>query len=665
MQFNKFLHRYIYILLLIFLCLTSFARSGTDTLLHKLKNAQAAKTYRSDTGSVKLLNQLSDQYLYKHADSALNFAKEGLKLAQVQKYNIGQALSLMNMSRVYYVMGDYFLSLDAASKLMDLSNKIGYKPGKAGAYQIIGLTYAVENKFGPAISNLKNALNLFIKLKDNSKTGKAYFNIGLCYDEMAQHQRSIACLNKAIAFANKSGDHNLVSMALNRTGEANFHLKKYEAALSFYQQVIDSKYSSNWEVGFALSGLAQAYYGLGQFDKAILNGQKSLSVAQRVNSQSDRSRALKILAESYAANNDFKQAYNYQLKFKNTSDSLFNKEKDKEVNNLHLKQQQADNTWLVNEIKIKEQSIAFSKRLLIFRNSIAVVVIVLLFFIIRSNRQKTVLNRVLQKQNTDIALQKTEISQQREILHELNHTKDKLFSVISHDLRSPFAAILQTMDSIHSGDISADEQKEIMNSFYQQLSVVTIMVNNLLVWANSQQSGIKTDPVTLNATKTIDEIITVSNYMAKSKRIILKHTYDGQKWIMADLDHVKIIFHNLVGNAIKFTPHGGTIKIYYTDEDEYVAIHVRDNGIGIFPQKMEKLFKVTGKDISGNGTNNEVGAGIGLGLIKQFVDANNGRLVVQSKPGEGAEFIVYLEKAPDNELGILPLHQEIAALSLI
>ncbi len=115
--------------------------------------------------------------------------------------------------------------------------------------------------------------------------------------------------------------------------------------------------------------------------------------------------------------------------------------------------------------------------------------------------------------------------------------------------------------------------------------------------------------------------------------------------MLADSNHLKIIFNNLIGNAIKFTPHGGTIEITYTDDADYQAIHVKDNGIGILPQKMEKLFKVTGKAISGYGTNNEIGAGIGLGLIKQFVDANNGRIEVKSQPGEGAEFIVYLEKA--------------------
>ncbi|MCR8561823.1 HAMP domain-containing histidine kinase [Mucilaginibacter sp. BJC16-A38] len=311
----------------------------------------------------------------------------------------------------------------------------------------------------------------------------------------------------------------------------------------------------------------------------------------------------------------------------------------------NLSQQQADNIRLVNELKIKEQSIAFSRKLFWIRNVAAVIVIIIIVLIVRNNRQKTAFNKVLQKQNADIASQKAEILQQKETLHKLNNTKDRLFSVISHDLRSPFAAILQTMDSFRAGEITAEEQKEIMNSFYQQVGLVNLMVNNMLVWANEQQTGIKTDVVALDIAAAMEEIITISNFLAKNKRIRLNHSFDTDRYVLADLNHVKIIFQNLIGNAIKFTPHGGTIEVFYGGDEDYQVIHVKDNGIGILPQKMEKLFKITGKDISGSGTNNEAGAGIGLGLIKQFVDTNNGKLEVKSKPGEGSEFIVYLEKA--------------------
>ena len=171
------------------------------------------------------------------------------------------------------------------------------------------------------------------------------------------------------------------------------------------------------------------------------------------------------------------------------------------------------------------------------------------------------------------------------------------------------------------------------------------MVNNLLAWAHGQQEGIKCHPVVLDVTAVGEDIISVSDYLAKNKNIFLDHQHAGAQLVFADPDHVRIIMQNLVGNAIKFTRRGGVVQIYYTHDAEFVAIHVKDSGVGIKADKLNKLFKVTGKEISGYGTNNEAGAGLGLALIKQFTDANNGKLDVHSKYGEGSEFIVYLPRA--------------------
>jgi signal transduction histidine kinase len=646
MYLNRLLIRFLFMLLVSFNGFKTFAQTDTGNILTKWQKARLHKGYNADTGSVILLNQLSEQYLYNHADSALYFAKQALKLATAQKYISGQALSWNNIGKTYYVLGDYTSSLDAAAKLMSLSNKINYQQGRAGAYQITGLIYLAQNKNDEAISTFGKALKIFIQLKDHAREGKVYFDIGICYDESGRSEKAFYYLDKALEIANRFNDHVLVSMVLNRKGETYFHLKDYSRALSFYQQVISSKATSNWEKGFAYSGLAQTQYQLGQYDKAIVNVQKSLAVAGKVKSQADAIRALTILSESYAAVKDYKHAYGYQVKLKKANDSLFNSEKEKEINYLHLKQQQADNIRLQNEIKAKEQTILFAERLFIFRNLVAACVIVFIIIIIRNNKQKTELNKVLQQQNVDIALQKEEISKQKEELHEINLTKDRLFSVISHDLRSPFTAILQTMDLIRSGDIPGEERDTILEDFYQQVNLVAFMVNNLLFWANSQQSGIKSHVIRLNITDAVNGIVSVSKFLAKHKNINIYHRCKGEKWVHADLDHVKIILQNLIGNAIKFTPKGGTVEIYYTEEESYEVIHIKDTGVGISPEKMDKLFKVTGKEISGYGTNNEPGAGIGLMLIKQFVDANDGRLEVRSKPGEGTEFTVYFRKEP-------------------
>jgi len=644
MHLNRFFVGFLFLLLFTLNGIIVFAQPNHENLLTKWQKARSENNYRSDTGSVILLNHLSNQYLYNHADSALYFAKQALQLAQFQKYAAGQADSWNSIGKDYYVLGDYTSSMDASSKLMSISNKINYAHGIAGSYQIIGLIYLAQDKYSEAIIYFTKSLKRFTRLKDNAETGKAYFDLGICYDETGQSEKAFYYLDKAVQIAKLQNDNDLLSMTLNRTGETYFHLKNYQIALGYYDEVISSKLTNNWERDFAYSGIAQTYYGLGAYNKAILNAKKSLYFSKKVKSGWDEIRAINILSESYAAVKDYKNAYSFHVQLKRLNDSLFNNEKENEINYLHLKQQQADNVKLRGDIKAKEQTIIFGERLFIFRNVIAVCVIIFVVIIFRNTRKAKALNKVLQQQNNDIAEQKEEILSQKDALDQLNHTKNQLFSIISHDLRSPFTAILQTLDLIRSGEIPAEEQGAVLEDFYHQVNLVTLMVNNLLLWANSQQSGIKSNLATLNITKTVNGIVSVSNFLAKNKNINLHHNYTGEKWVYADLDHVKIIVQNLVGNAIKFTPEGGTIEIYYTEDDIYQIIHVKDSGVGISPEKMGKLFKVTGKEISAYGTNNEAGSGIGLVLIKHFVDANNGKLDVQSIPGGGSEFSVYFKK---------------------
>jgi len=634
---------FICLLLLINVCNASGQASKQD-LLKKLKAAQGRNAFEADTGSVLLYNQLSYQYLYDNADSALYYAKQALRISQTQKFISGQARSWQNIGRAYYVIGNYDLSMDAATRLSSLSHQINFVPGIAGGYLMAGLIYQAQDKHPEALADFNKALSLFIALKDSSQVDKVYLNLGISYDDSGDFSRAIESVEMAINLATRIKDQGLIPMALNREGDINFHIKNYQEALVYYNNVIASPAASKWEQDFAWSGVAQCDYALGKYPDAITAAQKSYDLSTQVKSGYDAARALQVLSEGYAATGDYKNAFDRQVEFKKLNDSLYNSDKEREINYLHLKDQQAENGRLANELNLKDQELALRQRLVLFRNIIAIATAIFVIFIIINNRQKTVLNKVLRKQNEDISLQSEEISKQKEVLDSLNRTKNQLFSVISHDLRGPFAAILQSIEAIRSGDITPAEQAGLMEEFYRQVSLVTIMVNNLLAWANTQQDGIKSSPEKLDVVYEVEDIIAVSDFLARNKSISLEHDVDTGISVFADPDHIKIIIQNLIGNAIKFTPRGGSIKVFYTEDNGEVGIHIRDTGVGVNPDKLKKLFIVTGKDISAYGTSNEAGAGIGLALVKQFIDANKGRLDVQSKHGEGSEFTVYLPK---------------------
>ncbi|MEO6150382.1 MAG: tetratricopeptide repeat-containing sensor histidine kinase [Mucilaginibacter sp.] len=613
-----------------------------NSLLRQWEQAKTKAGYAADTSNITLLNHLAEHYRYNNADSALYFAKQALQLAYRNHHAIGQANAFFLIGTANYIKGAYFPSLEAASQLMTISQRINYRPGIANVYQLRGLIFLAQDELDDALIEFTKALKVYTQLKNKGKMARMYFDIGLCYDELKQPKKAFIYLEKAFSVGKSAGDEHIISMTFNRKGETYFHVKDYKQALVHYQLVLSSGYQDNWENAFALSGIAQTYYALGNYDKAVVNAEKSVDLALAVNSMWDAARALKILTQSYATLGNYKQAYHYSMLMNKYTDSLLNDTKQKKINYLQLKQQRSDNLRLEKENEIHTQKMDFNRLLIIGIGLLAVFISIFAIIISRSNIHKTSLNKKLERRNKSIALQKEEISKQNEKLDQLNQTKNQLFSVISHDLRSPFSSVLQTMDLIRSGDLDKDEQEMILDKFHEQLVSVTGMVNNLLLWANSQQDGLKSKAVKIDAAELIEDILPVYASMAASKNITLVHTHDGEKMAFADMDHFKIIIQNLVGNAVKFTGDGGNVVINYTKANDFLVISIKDDGIGIAAEKMEKLFKVVGKEISGYGTNKEVGAGIGLLLIKQFIEANKGKLEINSKPGKGTEALVYL-----------------------
>ncbi|RVU00469.1 tetratricopeptide repeat protein [Mucilaginibacter limnophilus] len=635
------------ILLAILLPLMCFADIKTDSLLNRLKKITPRKG--SDTARVNLINQIADAYRYTNADSSVAFAKKAIQLAGKSKYFKGEANGLYMLGSTYYVMGNYFASLEAASQLATISDRAGYKLGIANAYHLRGLVFLSQDEFDDAIVDFEKSLKEALQLNNKRKLTMLYFNIGICYDEMKKPEKAFEYLNKGMQVSKEIGDEHMVSMTNNRLGEVFFKIGQYKEAILFHQKVLKAEYQDNWENAFAYSGLAQAQYALKQYEQAIINAQKSVVLARKTSSLWDEVRALKILAKAHAAKGNYKAAYDSNVLMNKLDDSLNNESRQQKINYLQLKQQRSDNLRLVKDNEVHEQKSKFNRLLIGGIGLLAACISIFAVVITRSNMNKTSLNKKLERRNKAIALQKDEIYHQNERLDQLNQTKNQLFSVISHDLRGPFASMIQTIEFIRSGDVEDDEKELILERFYQQVGHIAGMVNNLLLWANSQLTGIKSEATKIDVKTLVQETIAVSEFLATDKNINLIHDNDAVTPAFADPDHVRIIVQNIIGNAIKFTPKGGTITIDYPSNEKYCVIRIKDTGVGITPEKMHKLFKIVGKGISGYGTNNEVGAGIGLLLIKQFVDVNKGEIKIHSEPGAGTEVLVCLPKFEVNK----------------
>ncbi len=226
-------------------------------------------------------------------------------------------------------------------------------------------------------------------------------------------------------------------------------------------------------------------------------------------------------------------------------------------------------------------------------------------------------------------------------LERSNRTKDKLFSVIGHDLRGSFAGMHSFIRLMKKNAADEIKREKYIRNAEESLSNTLELLDNLLKWARTQRDDISYSPVMLDIRKIIDKCIALSEDAAKEKEIRLYARISEAVSVFADKDMLMTIMRNLISNAIKFTPLQGEIRITAVSRKKYSEISVRDSGIGIGKAEMEKLFSAD-HSIVRRGTQGEKGSGLGLILIKEFVEKNRGNIRVESESGKGSCFIVTL-----------------------
>lgn len=243
------------------------------------------------------------------------------------------------------------------------------------------------------------------------------------------------------------------------------------------------------------------------------------------------------------------------------------------------------------------------------------------------------------------------LSESEANLRELNAQKDKFFSIIAHDLKSPFNAILGFSDILveqinEKNYTGIDEYAKIIRQSSQRAFDLLI---NLLEWARAQTGKLIFTPEVFNLKNLINDNIALLKSNANQKAITINVDMPNESITFADKQMISTVLRNLISNAIKFTHKGGEIKISVKQNEKEMLISVADNGIGIEPERIKNLFHIN-KSISTPGTNNEYGTGLGLILCKEFVEKHNGKIWAESKQGKGTVFHFTLKKLIENEI---------------
>jgi signal transduction histidine kinase len=255
-------------------------------------------------------------------------------------------------------------------------------------------------------------------------------------------------------------------------------------------------------------------------------------------------------------------------------------------------------------------------------------------------------NLKIEKDAENLSELNKELLESEAKLKELNHTKNKFFSIISHDLRGPFAGLLglsQLMVTEYE-NLSQEDFKSMTENLYASTKKLFSLVENLLIWSRSQMEKIEYKPIRESIAFAVENVLGYYSDSAEQKQITVKNYIDESVIAYFDPNLISTVLRNLVNNAIKFSYPGSEVSVdYFEFDDSFIAVKVSDKGVGMAPEDLEKVFKLETKH-STPGTGSEIGTGLGLMLCKEFIEKQGGAIWIDSKVGKGSDFIFTLPK---------------------
>jgi signal transduction histidine kinase len=558
------------------------------------------------------------------------------------------AIINQQLARFDEALRDLYASLVISQSKQNLT-QMGY------TYQVLGSIYLQMGDLDRALEYHMNALVIHEQLGERSGVANALDVLASIHLEMEQFDQAIKMYHRSYELRRKVGNKRMIvnsQMNLGRyfTQRQNFPLalSYYRDALALAEELQDKRSMARIFVNLGeLSGIRKEYQAAFEYLE------DALSIAEGIVSKDIQMDAFRVLYEIHRARGNYQQSLGYYLKYNEIREALVDVESRTSITNLESRYD------LVNKEKeierLEKENIAGQldlqqeKSLRNYLISVAVFLMILGAIIAFSLFRNRRINTMLKHKNQELEDLNTRLTAYSVELDGLNKTKNRLISIISHDLKNPFHSLIGFSDLlVHEAERFSEEEKL---SFYKSMNETSKkafeLLQNLLDWTRLQTSEIPFNPADLPVAETIQSVLDLTNSYARDKGILIHIEVPGDTMVYADSRMFETVLRNLLSNAVKYTPFGGKISISAQDQDEVIQLSVEDTGVGMEEEQVANLFNVD-KKVSRPGTNNETGTGFGLILCQEFVKKNGGELTVESFPGKGSTFSYTVPKRRSN-----------------
>jgi signal transduction histidine kinase len=634
------------------------------------------KRVEKDTIYIGLLMDLGAKLRFLNPDSLLLLSREAHKFSSTINFNKGTSEALYHLGTYYSDKGEHSIAIENYEMALvnakkdnnyDLSLRIGNELANENVYSgnyskaLIGYLeniklaqshgnkimesilyenvadlYAAQKDYDQALDFYNKVEKINAKIEDDVNSAQTMSNVASIYAETGDYQNALFKINRSIKIFEQAEEWDWLAFAYEVKGKVYLKQQQYTRALFWYDKSAEQHENLQDDRGIIdlYNGMAEANLGLKKDSISHNYAMMAYEISTSIKSMEGIKKCSNTLYKLYKNQENYAEALKYHEIFRQISDTLSRDENKMSMTMLkteisHKNQQEA--------LVLKNEKALAKQRLYIY---VAIIIVIIMgaiaFLVVRGQR-------ILKKLNKELKTQKQDLEQREAELWESNNTKNKLFSIIAHDLRGPIGALEGLLKLLNSGDIKESEFKGFIPKLKNDVNSISFTLNNLLSWGQSQMREATTNPTNVDLNALIENNINLLSELAFSKMITMDNLIVNKAIIWADGNQMDIVIRNLLSNALKFTPNHGHITIGYVDRPDYLEVFVKDNGIGMDEYVQEQILSKN-SNITTYGTNNEKGTGLGLSLCSEMVIKNGGTLWVKSEVNEGSTFYFTVPK---------------------
>lgn len=497
-------------------------------------------------------------------------------------------------------------------------------------YNNLGMSYGQDEDYERSQYYLERSLQMAEQRNSHIDMYRAHINLGNVFNNTERYEEALQSFNSALeALGHFEPDRESANLTHN-IGRTLAMMKRYREAEVHLFKVFEIGREQNSPLAMFLSSLVlgRMYTEEGKPVDARVHLGTAEEFAQLLPNAYYKLDVKKSLHELYASEGRFEEAYNQLMRYSVLADSLNEATHSEELANaenyLELRRQNDINRLLMEKQTEQEFRINNQRMLIIVGLLIILMTILLLYQMRRASRDKEQMLTLLEKQKGE--------------LEEVNRSKDKLFAIVSHDLRGTLGSMQSILSLIKDNILTVEEFQELIPLMEASVQENLNVMEDLLAWAQGQISEVKLYLEEIELTGFLEEVIHSQKFIADKKNIQIELEPAGPYTVLADCNALKLVLRNLISNAIKFSYENDPVTISLSQQDDQVRVEVRDKGIGIPEEMQGNIFD--NKNWTRRGTRNEKGTGFGLSLSKEFIERMNGRIFFTSKEGKGSSFFM-------------------------